>query len=139
MCVLNFMSYKIKNSCEKYYNIISLKLSYWIYWPVMYHVPKNLTHLLLPLNLTANSKLKRIEQGASAEYISKNGWQKSLNTWKPVLRILHAWCTDNISKHQKGNTIKLNKVGRLLVLNYQRSSKVIKEAQNGRQWFSEPF
>ena len=63
-------------------------------------VPKNLTHLLSPLDLTVNRTLKRIEQDDSAEYISAEITRClqispriddiKVNTGKPILRNLHA-------------------------------------------------
>ena len=63
-------------------------------------VPKNLIHLLSPLDLTVNRTLKRIEQDASAEYISAEITRClnispriddiKVNTGKAVLRNLHA-------------------------------------------------
>ena len=92
---------------HRHFLIQSPYQEYWFVWDLLptlnlvaSDVPKNLIHLLSPLDLTVNRTLKRIEQDASAEYISAEITRClnispriddiKVNTGKAVLRNLHA-------------------------------------------------
>ena len=103
-------------------------------------VPKNLTHLLSPLDLTVNRTLKRIEQDDSAEYISAEITRClqispriddiKVNTGKPILRNLHAKTITKAFAYFQGPEGKQNILQGWKAAGIWKAVKSLRDAQN---------
>ena len=107
------------------------------YKPVPVMVPKNLTHLLQPLNLTTNGSFKKMEKAAFRDYFTNRitselqiGPEKDVTTIKidftlSTLKPIHAMVMTNIYQH-------FNKNGRETILNGWKAAGVIRAVEEGR-------
>ena len=107
------------------------------YKPVTVMVPKNLTHLLQPLDLTTNDSFKKMEKAAFRDYFTNTitrelqiGPEKDVTTIKidltlSTLKPIHAMVMTNIYQH-------FNKNGRETILNGWKVAGVIRAAEEGR-------
>ena len=68
LCRINYDILKLK--IDHVQNIVTWKLSLNLVTSDVSGIMYSITHLLLPLDMTANRTLQSMEQDASAEYIS---------------------------------------------------------------------
>ena len=100
-------------------------------------VPKNLTHLLQPLDLTTNGSFKKMEKAAFRDYFTNTitreleiDLEKDVTTIKvdltlSTLKPIHAMVMTEIYQH-------FNKDGRETILNGWKAAGVVRAVEEGR-------